>query len=161
MLCLSVRQPWALWLMISAKPLENRAWSTQQRGRILLHAGKNYDPAFDLVRKQYGAPPARLHHVGFLAPECRADVELAIARTPNDRLRAASTVGAILGTIELCGCVTESDSPWFDDDPTVNRRGPCALVMARPRVFASPIPYPGQLGLFNVPDYVLEGATFI
>jgi hypothetical protein len=160
-LCLSVRQPWALWLMIGAKPLENRPWSTKTRGPILLHAGKNYDPAFDLVRKQCAAPPARMHHVGFLPQECREDVERAIARTSNDRLRAASTVGAILGMIELTGCVFESDSPWFDDNPETNRRGPCALVMARPRVFAFPIPYPGQLGLFNVPGYVIEGATYL
>jgi len=36
--CLSVRQPWA-WLIVNGhKDVENRTWSTQHRGDILIHA---------------------------------------------------------------------------------------------------------------------------
>lgn len=39
MKALSVRQPWA-WLIVNGyKDIENRDWSTQQRGRIWIHTG--------------------------------------------------------------------------------------------------------------------------
>jgi hypothetical protein len=47
MQALSIQQPWA-WLIVNGyKQVENRDWWTKFRGRVLIHAGKKVDPAFD------------------------------------------------------------------------------------------------------------------
>jgi len=43
MKALSIRQPWASLIMAGIKPVENRTWKTNFRGRIWIHAGKRYD----------------------------------------------------------------------------------------------------------------------
>ncbi|WP_229215634.1 ASCH domain-containing protein [Duganella sp. CY15W] len=40
MKALSIRQPWA-WLIVNGyKDIENRSWSTNVRGKVLVHASK-------------------------------------------------------------------------------------------------------------------------
>lgn len=43
MKCLSVRQPWAHFIINGEKDVENRKWSTKLRGRVLIHASKQVD----------------------------------------------------------------------------------------------------------------------
>ena len=44
---ISINQPWA-WLIVNGfKPVENRNWYTEYRGRVLVHAGMNIDKDFD------------------------------------------------------------------------------------------------------------------
>ena len=44
---ISINQPWA-WLIVRGfKPVENRNWYTEYRGRVLVHAGMNIDKDFD------------------------------------------------------------------------------------------------------------------
>lgn len=51
-LCLSVRQPWADLIVSGIKPVENRTWNTQHRGRIWIHASKTVDQdAFPWLQK--------------------------------------------------------------------------------------------------------------
>lgn len=40
---LSIRQPWAWAIAAGYKPVENRSWRTNFRGRFLIHAGKQID----------------------------------------------------------------------------------------------------------------------
>ncbi|MEO1264912.1 MAG: hypothetical protein AAFV26_04305, partial [Pseudomonadota bacterium] len=47
--------------------------------------------------------------------------------------------GAIIGTVEVTGIITQSDSEWFG--------GQCGLVLANP-VAVEPIPAKGALGYF-------------
>lgn len=39
---ISVRQPYATLICSGVKPIENRSWNTDFRGRVLIHASKNY-----------------------------------------------------------------------------------------------------------------------
>lgn len=83
MRALSIKQPWS-WLIIHGhKDIENRDWSTQLRGRILIHAGKKHDGS-----------PADWDWPGIPRP---------------DHL----DYGVIVGEAEIYGCVTASASPWF------------------------------------------------
>jgi hypothetical protein len=50
--------------------------------------------------------------------------------------------GAIIGIVDLVGCVTSHESEWFE--------GPHGLILENPRVFENPIPYEGALGFFSV-----------
>ena len=40
---LSVRQPWANLIVDDIKPIENRTWKTNYRGRIYVHAPAKID----------------------------------------------------------------------------------------------------------------------
>ena len=42
-LALSIRQPWAHYILHMGKDIENRDWPTSFRGRIYVHAGKQPD----------------------------------------------------------------------------------------------------------------------
>lgn len=105
--CLSIRQPWA-WAIVSGfKPVENRTWWTHVRGRILIHAGAQWDcgkaSGMDDIAewsRTYGvAPPEQVH------------------------------MGGIVGEAELVDCVTAHPSEFFC--------GPYAFVLrnARPLPF--------------------------
>lgn len=41
--CLSVRQPWANWLVDGRKPVETRRWMMKHRGLLAIHASKTID----------------------------------------------------------------------------------------------------------------------
>ena len=43
MKCLSLWQPWASLMMIGAKKVETRGWSTNYRGPLAIHAAKHRD----------------------------------------------------------------------------------------------------------------------
>ena len=123
MKAISIRQPW-VWLILNAgKDIENRRWATRFRGRILLHAAKGmtraeYDDAIDPLWAS-GGPTIEL--------PAFEDLER----------------GGIVGSVEIVGCVSSSDSPWFC--------GPFGFVLRDPK----PIPfrpYRGELGFFEVCD---------
>jgi hypothetical protein len=55
-IALSVRQPWATLLVCGIKTVEVRAWPTDRRGRILIHAAKTVDErriGWDLVPNEF------------------------------------------------------------------------------------------------------------
>lgn len=41
MIALSLLQPWASLVIMGAKKIETRSWSTDYRGKLLIHAGKS------------------------------------------------------------------------------------------------------------------------
>jgi hypothetical protein len=86
---LSIKQPWA-WLIVNGhKDIENRYWSTEYRGRILIHTGQSEDKAgYKWVIKNF--------------PELMLIPDLALM--PR---------GGFVGSVEVSDCVTESKSPWF------------------------------------------------
>ena len=56
--------------------------------------------------------------------------------------------GAIIGQVNLIDCVDQSDSRWFF--------GGWGFELEDPVEFKKPIPYRGQLGIFDVPDRILK-----
>lgn len=87
MKALTVCEPWASAIMLGRKPVENRDWSTNYRGTLLIHAGKS---------------------TRFLC-ETYPDG----SAVPMDRL----TFGAILGTVQLTDCIPlrdAPDTPWAE-----------------------------------------------
>lgn len=41
---LTIRRPWAQWLITGIKTRENRGWSTAYRGWFIVHAGQAWEP---------------------------------------------------------------------------------------------------------------------
>ena len=86
--CLSIRQPYA-WLIVQGiKPVENRTWRTNFRGRVLIHAGVTY------AKRDYAANFETYAERGY--PSTREEM-----------------VGGIVGEAVLVDCVKEHPSPFF------------------------------------------------
>jgi hypothetical protein len=120
---LSVRQPWAYAILHLGKDVENRPRPTNYRGRILIQASLT-----------------------------TTDHERAAAR----RLGLDSDAlvrGAIVGDVEIYGCVDNSKSKWAVP-------GQWHWLLKNPRVLAKPIPFKGALGFMRVPNQVLKELRF-
>ena len=127
--CLSVRQPYASWLVnpkkfinaqIAPKRIENREWTTDYRGPLLIHASKAFeDDAIDHWLRR--------------CPELGNAVSLEKQDYP---------LGAIVGLVDLVDVVTSGSDPWFC--------GSYGWVLANAMVFDTPVPWRGSLKLFDV-----------
>lgn len=62
--------------------------------------------------------------------------------------RGMFVTGAIIGEVDITGCVEYSDSPWF--------LGPYGFTLANPVLYDEPIPCKGALGFFE-PDIPENG----
>lgn len=121
-LALSVRQPSAWAIIAGHKPIENRTMGSIRAGhmgpgRIALHA------AAGLKEEEFRYLYWRLGMHGVICPP------------PLDLPR-----GCIIGSVEVTGIITESDSEWF---------GGAAGLTLRDPVPCEPIPCPGALGYFE------------
>lgn len=136
MKALSVRQPWA-WLIVHGyKDVENRTWKLPQefhRGqRIYVHASSN---------------PVPQRRWGVVASCVRRSSIPDIARFAEEQayvlasLESSGEFGAIVGEVEVVGCVTESPSPWFT--------GPYGFLLTNPVPYDDPIPCKGKRHFFD------------
>lgn len=117
---ISIRQPWAWFILNLGKDVENRTWRTLFRGHVWIHASKGmtrdeYDEACQLAR--------RIRGYGVMLPRC------------DDLPR-----GGIIGQVEITGCVTSSASKWFG--------GPHGFTLANP-IACEFLPCKGSLGFFK------------
>ena len=127
---LSIKQPWATLVAHGVKTIEIRRWSTRQRGRVLIHAGRT--------------------------PDAREDTW---AHIPSGLGGFAQLQGGIVGEAQLVDCRAYTsrdafarDQPLHFNDPTWFA-GPVmyGFVFAQAR----PLPFrrlPGSLYFFEVLD---------
>lgn len=129
---LSVRAPWWWLILHGGKDIENRDWPTNYRGTVLIHASKWWRTIEVLEDMSWGYPLAQRH--------CGRRF------TAEDDIRPFG--GCIVGMVDIVGCVSASDSPWFFGD--------YGFHLADPVAFREPIPCKGALGFFTVPPDVME-----
>jgi hypothetical protein len=118
---------------IVPKDVENRNWTSDYRGPLLIHTGRNVDP--DLFDRQ-----GRLDHWYLQSTFGSAGLHL---RDRMPQLADDYPRGAIIGQARLSDVVTRMGGPWFV--------GHYGFVLKDVRVFEQPVLYPGSLGLFDVP----------
>ena len=121
-LALAVRQPWAWAIIYAAKDIENRSakavsFMTPLCGRRAIHASKS------MTREEYEDARDFMRALGIACP-------------PPAELQR----GGIIGSVEITGCVSRSESRWFF--------GPRGLVLADPQPCEF-IPARGELGYFR------------
>lgn len=140
MKALSLWQPWASLVMSGRKRYETRSWATAYRGPLLIHAAKSREGLEDC----YGELAEALKSEGIQF---------------NDL-----PFGAILGAVELVGCVaTEgpTTAQMLADRPeeeVVGNFGPnrFAWELRVIQRFTPTIPYKGSQGLFFIPGSVVS-----
>lgn len=125
MKAITIKQPWASLIAAGVKDIENRDWPTKFRGIVAIHSSArmskdDMEDACDMMR-------------GFVP-------HFSSARFQQDKF----PTGVILGTVEIVGCVRESNSPWFVGD--------YGFEIQNAVRFASPIPCKGALGFWDVPE---------
>ena len=167
MRAITVRQPWAWAIIFGQKDVENRTRNIagNYRGPVAIHASKGTSrdelsealEMFDQIGVE--RPQGRVADLGFgvilgivdLTDVHDSDdcfdhdiyrlVRLYKAdRAAYDALPDAGA-GGVIGKARFC-------SPWAGDSQY-------HLMLANPRPLPEPIPYRGQLGLWNLPDDVL------
>ena len=127
---LSLKQPWAALVVAGLKSIEVRSWPTPRRGQILIHAARIPDPR----------------------PESWAWV-------PPELLAATKSVGGIIGTAEITGCLAYRDPATFVADRLLHLNE--AAWFRPPLLFGfllcktGPLPFrrfPGNVKFFTVPE---------
>ena len=138
MKALTVKQPWASLIVTGVKDIENRTWKTNFRGRLLIHAGKHIPfKEIDLLVRQRGI-------------SCWQE--------------GTYPEGAIIGSVEIVGCVINHSSIWAEKSndyspaypngvPAIygNKKYPPIYnwVLANPIMFEKPIPAKGKLSFWE------------
>jgi hypothetical protein len=153
MKCLSVKPPWSI-LLFGPKDVENRTWHTHYRGPLLIHSSKTFFKTEMVAAYQRigEISPTALHSLGPLHHWTK------VGSTKNDHLR-----GVIIGRVDLVGCVLGHESPWYEGEYVMTRKGyrrNFAWIFANQVRFKEPIPIKGAQGLFEVPDDLLSSGCF-
>lgn len=172
MKALSGRQPW-FWLLLHGKPIENRPWSTTYRGPVLLHASKRKsdteEQRYDLAVRAWVAT-----HIS----QALADSIPALEELPRGVIFGRAVLAHVLHPFnqEFAGVgpqVGPLDRRWHMTDPCScgaprccwppadlrEAVGPRRIIPSYGFVLTElrplkPIPYRGELGLFEVPDEI-------
>ena len=127
---LCFQQPWAWAILYGGKDVDNRGWRTKYRGQLLVHAGKTFDwkgYQWIMERESHLSLPNKLP-------------------SPTEFYK-----GGFVGAINIVNCVEINNlffqSKWFF--------GPWGFVLENPIIFDPPVPYPGELKIFNVPEIII------
>ena len=100
---LSLKNPWGHLICWGIKDIENRTWSTDYRGKILIHCSSSWDNrSRELSRlftfKQYNAIPEEIMKYMF------------------DQTERIMPTSAIIGQCEIVDIVRDSRSIWAEPD---------------------------------------------
>jgi hypothetical protein len=119
MKALSIIMPWPWLIMNYGKDVENRSWSTQYRGRLLIHASKKPDDNLIQTMSHYR-----------------------VTRTEDELKKMLGWCGHIFGSVELVDCVQNFKSHWAE-------KGMWHWVLRDPMTLENPVPARGALGLWE------------
>lgn len=142
MRALSIRQPWAFAILSFGKRVENRQWRSGPSFLLgqtfLLHASKGCT-----VEEFLGAAEF-MRDVYRVQPWAGATIIPSLDKLPR---------GAIVGRARLAAAQWATRDPWAIP-------GALGLILADVERIATPIPFKGSLGFFEVPDSLLAGAEW-
>lgn len=130
---LTLTQPWATLVALGHKRIETRSWSTSYRGELLIHAAKGYPPA------------------------CRAfadeehEEEMLPAIVPRGVILAIGRLVDVRPTEDLEPHLSDQERRYGDYAP-----GRFGWMLEDVRELRDPIPFKGSLGLWTVPQVVLD-----
>ena len=157
MRCLSLTQPYATLVSISAKTIETRSWKTNYRGPLAIHAAKGFPKwAKDICQGQpfrtcLGLPEPYSKGLNSYGPSWQGEIDEMVRELPR---------GCVLATCKLVDCertdlftsegygsgyrLTEQERAFGDYSP-----GRWAWVLEDVKPLAEPVPAKGMLGLWE------------
>lgn len=96
MKALTIKNPWALLIAHGIKDIENRTWRTKYRGRIYIHAAKDY-PYVNLTDEQ--------------EDQIRGDLRY-------NFIKRKFPCSAIIGEVDIVDCTLNHPSVWAEQMTT-------------------------------------------
>lgn len=135
MQAITIRQPWAHFIIHGPKRVENRTWPASYRGPLAIHASSSPRSLPGLCR-QLGTRDGLFHE----------HVSAEFARIKLEDL----AFGAILGIVEMVDCRRVEDL----DEPDPWAEGPWCHIYRDPRPLDRPIPCLGALSLWYTPAWL-------
>lgn len=144
MKALSIKQPWAYLIAKGYKDIENRDWPTNYRGRIYIHASLTFDSkGLEWLTSNSKDVPNEFVAEAKIGDTSAYEVLMELEPCNLDDYPR----GAIIGEVDIVDCRWQQKhqalSPWAE----INKYG---FVLANAVRYDKPIPYRGQLGLFEV-----------
>lgn len=141
MKALSIWQPWASLIAMGLKRFETRSWQTSYRGPLLICSAKKRLSKADFIDKAW------LH----VAPSTYETLPFGQALCIVDLSRIYTTDHVILSSWPS---IHDMNPPLSEKERALGDFSPrrFALELQNIRRFKEPWPWPGALGLFNVPD---------
>jgi hypothetical protein len=136
MKALSLRQPWADWVVQGKKTLELRTWTVSHRGPLVIHASQTINKEACLA---HGIDPASLITGAVIGIVDVVEI-LELNRDDFTNYQSQHMASGFFNP-------PEEDEVLF------------GWKLANARELPAPIPFRGRMGLFNVPATVLEGAA--
>jgi hypothetical protein len=134
MKCLSIRQPWATFIVHGFTSYDVRTWRTAHRGPLAVHAGRTLEDAAIALCRQ---------------PPLRRLLETAGYDSPFDLPR-----GRVVGVVELLDChpaeTAPADAGLVAATGCDLRSGRVRWQLARPRRLLRPLPLGARRGLFEI-----------
>jgi activating signal cointegrator 1 len=136
---LSLLQPWASLVVIGAKKIETRSWTTRHRGRLLIHASTGKAGSFFAADPPFSKYIPAFNELPF---------------------------GAIIGEVTLVDICRVEELPFSGSE--INKlaleekafgdysAGRYAWLLEDPVMFKIPLKAKGQLGLWEYPDDLLD-----
>ncbi|MCF8065004.1 MAG: DUF4326 domain-containing protein [Desulfarculaceae bacterium] len=148
--CMAIKQPWATLIMHCGKDVENRPkpWpgTIELPAEVLVLAGKEWDESLSLGRfvDLRGGQEAVADLLAMAMQ--REEILVADFVAMWRELRRGLPRRAILGTVRVTGCITDSPSLWAAE-------GQHQYLLAHPKPLAMPVPFvAGRLGVFQAPS---------
>jgi hypothetical protein len=160
MKALTICQPYAHLICLPdddarAKRVENRTWSTDYRGPLLVHAGKSRK---FLSGDNYGIPIESMDFGAIIGVCQLAECFRLGTGTLTIGMMIVNGVEIMppgTSVIKAAPDHIKRRFPWIEQHE--HTEGPFCFVLTRVRRFEKPIPYRGSQGFFDVPmDAVLE-----
>lgn len=146
MKAITIRQPWAWAVAIGAKTIENRTRGTSYRGPLAIHAGRTWSA------RGGGSQ---------LVQAALADAGIRPPIEPDFHSRVFA-YGAVIALAELVdshpdtGCCRPWGESQYEEAGGRTRTVLHHLVLEDIRALTPPVPARGALGLWTVPDGLLE-----
>jgi hypothetical protein len=134
---LTVRQPWAsaIFLRDGAKDVENRNWTHNYRGPLIIQSSARPEGHHTAVLSERGS-------------RFRPLVDPDVLRTLSED---DFPCGVVVGVVELIRIDQDSNSNWASYDPDDYH-----WHLRNPQMLPDRISLKGRLGLWEPPDYVAE-----
>ena len=126
---ISLRQPHAWGAVHGWKDCENRGWYTDYRGPLWIHAGKSTEEFKDTEPEMWAMEGRKKLFPGL---------------PPWKEL----SYGAIIGLVDMVDCVTFEVAE--SRKKSIHHNGDWCFLLENARVLKKPLPWTGQLGLFNI-----------
>lgn len=139
MKALTISQPFASLIADGFKWVENRRWPTNYSGPLAIHAGKGTQY---LDREELADYPTG----------CVVATAVLVACVQR------STVLSRANTVRAVECPAGFPHTWEELAEHAHCEGPYCWLLADVVKLATPIPYRGAQGLFDIPDAALAAA---